>query len=169
MDPSLKADASRKGSYYRRIEDIGRALETLDADRLSPALQFLTYYFGCEKLARGLVGIHARWPALKAYAHSTKIPLLDIQTASSALSLTVRQTELAWIFADFNEQSLLPAISPRTPSARVLRNSITHDFGPSNVARIADLARSHNPRMKRFLGCAEEVLSYQRQHFSDIS
>jgi hypothetical protein len=169
MDPSLKPDLNRKGSYYRRIEDIGRALKKLDIDRLPPAMQFLAYYFGCEKLARGVVGIHLHWPATKTYAHGTRIRLQEIETASKALSLTIGADDLVWTFADFNEQSLLRPIAGVDRSARLLRNSLGHDFGPTNVAHIVERAAFHNRRMQRFLECAAQVLAYQRAHFTAIT
>jgi len=168
MDPSLKPDPNRKGSYYRRIEDIGRALNKLDIDRLSPVMQFLAYYFGCEKLARGVVGIHLRWSATKAYAHGTRIRLKEIEAASRALSLTIGMDDLACTFADFNEQSLLHSIANVDRSARLLRNNLGHDFGPTNVAHIVERASFHNRRMQAFLGCGAQVLAYQRAQFSTI-
>lgn len=167
MDPSLKPDPSRKGSYYRRIEDIDRALTKLEAHRRPTAAQFLAYYFACEKLARAVVGIHAQLSATKAYAHGTTMRLKGIQAASSALSLSVSTDDLVWIFADFNEQSLLPAIAPHS-SARVLRDALGHDFGPTNVVRIAEGARFHNLTMRSFLACGTEVPAYQRAHFSAV-
>jgi hypothetical protein len=168
MDSSLKPDPTRKGCYYRRIEDIDRALNRLDIERLPPAMQFLGYYFGCEKLARGIVGIHLRWPATKAYAHGTRMRLKEIETASKALSLTVGMDDLVCTFADFDEQSLLRAVAGVDRSARVLRNSLGHDFGPTNVAHIVERASFHNRRMQSFLGCAAQVLTYQRTHFGAI-
>lgn len=169
MDPSLKPDPNRKGSYYRRIEDVKRALDSLGADYLSDALQFLAYYFGCEKLARGIVGIHLQWPAMKAYHHRTSLRLDEIKAAAAALGLLVAQDDLEWLFADFQQQSLLrPSTPDWNSSARVLRNTLGHDFGPSNVAKITIHAPFHNPKMRLFLGCVGQVLEYQRIHFVGI-
>jgi len=169
MDPSLKPDPNRKGSYYRRIEDIRRALDSLGVDHLSDAMQFLAYYFGCEKLAHGIVGVHLRWPATKTYHHRRYLRLDEIKAATAALGLPVAHDDLEWVFADFHEQGLLQSPTPVcNTSARVLRNTLGHDLGPTNVARIMAHAPFHNPKMRSFLRCVEPVLAYQRIHFSGI-
>jgi hypothetical protein len=169
MDPSLKPDPNRKGSYYRRIEDIGRALKRLDAEQLPPAVRFLVCYFGCEKLARGIVGIHKRWSANKAYGHDTKLRLDDTKSAAAALNLSIPIDDLNYVFANEQEQQLLLAAnSPFQRSARNLRNVLGHDFGPSNVGLILDHADFLIPKMIKFLDCASEALAYQRAHFSGI-
>jgi len=131
---------------------------------------FLVYYFGCEKIARGLVGIHARLPATKAYRHGASLQFNDIKVAAVALGLPISEKDLEWLFADFNQQHLL---RPPTPdwnnSARYLRNILTHDFGPSNVTRIAKHAPFHNPKMNLFLGCVPTILEYQRLHFAGVA
>jgi hypothetical protein len=55
VDPSLKPDATRKGSYYRRIEDIGRALDAAGVPGLPPAPKFVVYFFASEKVVAGLI------------------------------------------------------------------------------------------------------------------
>jgi hypothetical protein len=72
MDPSLKPDPDLKGSYYRRIEDIERAFKKMEADRLPTASRFLVLYFGCEKLAQGIVGVANGWPPKEVGASATK-------------------------------------------------------------------------------------------------
>lgn len=169
MDPSLKPDPARKGSYYRRIEDVTRALEKLQTDTLSEPVQFLVYYFGCEKIARGMVGIHSRSPARTAYDHKTRLRLEDVKSAAVALGLSVSQEDIDWLFANANQQHLLRSPGVHwTTSARHLRNILTHDFGPSNVAKVAEHAAFHNPRMKSFLRCVPQILAYQRLHFDGI-
>jgi len=170
MDSSLKPDPRQKGSYYRRIEDVARALESLQTDKLSETTLFLVYYFGCEKIARGIVGIHGKLPATKAYHHNTRLRLEDIKAAAVALSLSVSQEELDWLFADFNQQNLLrPPTNDWSSSARYLRNILSHDFGPSNVARIAKHAPFHNPKMKLFLECVPQIHAYQHLHFDGVA
>lgn len=168
MDPSLKPDPLRKDSYYRRIEDVARGLESLDIKSLSETMRFFAYYFGCEKIARGLTGIHARRPATKAYHHKQGLKLNDVKAAAAAIGLQVSQQDLDWLFADFNEQHLLQATPSCTNSARHLRNLVTHHFGPSNIAQVAKHAPYHNPRMETFLGCVPAILEYQRLHFAGV-
>ena len=169
MDPSLKPDPHRKGSYYRRIQDIKRALEKLDVQHLPPTIQFLAYYFACEKLARGIVGIHLCLAATKAYRHNTKVCLPKIRAAATALSLSIPSDDLDYLFADFNEQGVLRSVSSScNSSARVLRNTLGHDFGPSNVANVSTHAGFLIPKMIDFLASANQVLAYQKKHFSNI-
>lgn len=170
MDPSLKPDPDRKGSYYRRIEDIDRALKKLEAASLPKAVQFATYYFACEKLARGIVGIHLRRSATEAYRHSTTkkyLNLDNIKSAAAALKLSISPDDLEYLFATFSKQNLLPA-SQCNSSARVLRNKLGHDLGPSNIEKILNHADFIIPRMNKFLACAKQVLAYQEANFSDI-
>ena len=136
---------------------------------LSEAMLFLVLYFGCEKIARGLVGIQARLPAAKAYRHGQPIQLKDIKAAAAGLGLSVLEQDLDWLFADFNQQHLLRTTSELINSARHLRNNLTHDFGPTSVARIAKHAPFLNPKMSGFLGCIPEILAYQRLHFAGIA
>lgn len=169
MDPSLKPDPLRKGTYYRRIEDVARALGNLQDGGIPAPMRFFVDYFGCEKIARGLIGINKRWPATKAYHHNTILSLCDIQSAASALALPISAGDLVWLFADFNQQHLLKTSMPGiSKSARYLRNKVTHDFGPSNVALVANHAPFLNPKLQAFLACAPVILAYQREHFYNI-
>jgi hypothetical protein len=168
MDPSLKPDPLRKGSYYRRIADVAHGLESLEVKRLSETMRFFAYYFGCEKVARGILGIHARLPATTAYHHNQRLKLSGLKAAAAALRLNVSEQDLDWLFADFNEQHLIQATPSYTNSARYLRNRVTHDFGPSNVARVTRHAPFHNPRMEAFLSRVPAIFAYQKLHFAGI-
>jgi hypothetical protein len=59
--PSLKALPKLKGGYYRRIKDIPRALDEIRLKELPEVIQFLILFFGCEKLALGMMGVNARF------------------------------------------------------------------------------------------------------------
>jgi len=168
MHPSLKPDPLRKGSYYRRIADVARGLESLQVTGLSETMRFFVYYFGCEKIARGLSGIHARWPATTAYHHRQSLKLNDIKAAATAVGLSISQQDLDWLFADFNEQHILQTTPSYTNSARYLRNLVTHHFGPSNVAQVTKHAPFHNPRMEVFLSCVPAICDYQKLHFAGV-
>lgn len=169
MDASLKPDPNRKGSYYRRIEDVARALDSLETGKVSATLRFFVYYFGCEKIARALVGIHTQRPATEVYHHRHSLKLGDIKAAATKIGVPVSSQDLDWIFADFNEQHLLQATSTWTNSARYLRNNATHDFGPSNVARVTSHAPFHNPKMEAVLASVPKILDYQRRHFAGVA
>jgi hypothetical protein len=163
VDPSLAPDADRKGSYYRRIEDIQRALDTdaLRVGALPPGVQFLAYYFGCEKLARAIVGIHKKWPASVAFSHYTRLHLREIQEAAGALGLSVAKDDLQSLFGGAGND----VADSKQPTARALRNRLIHDLGPTHMTQLAEHARSHNPKMKTFLRCAKQVLKYQEMKF----
>ena len=169
MDPSLKPDPLRKGSYYRRLEDVARGLQSLQVGSLSAPVRFFIDYFGCEKIARGLTGIHAQLPASKAYHHRKAISLAEIQAAAAAVALPASANELQCLFADFNEQHLLQSSTQgATNSARYLRNKATHDFGPSNVAQVVAHAPFLNPKLQAFLACVPAILAYQKRHVSNV-
>ena len=169
MDPSLKPDPKRKGSYYRRIEDIDRALKALDADNLPTVAQFATYFFGCEKLAHGIVGIASPSPASTAYSHRTRLELGKVKSAARALNLSIADNDLDYLFAEATEQGVLRGYDPQhTKSARVLRNTLVHDFGPSNANQVSSHAGFLVPKMTTFLDCAKEVLAYLKQNFSGV-
>jgi hypothetical protein len=164
----LKPDPTRKGSYYRRIEDIGRALDTLGVATLPPAPKFVAYFFGCEKLAHGIVGIVAARPAVRQYHHRNGLKLNDIKRAASTMKLHIPASELGWIFADINEQHLL-AGGLALASARVLRNNLTHDFGPTNAEKLVRSAPVLIRMMERFLNCTNDVLAHLRANFAHVS
>jgi hypothetical protein len=165
-DPSLKPDSLRKGSYYRRIEDIERALQELEVARLPVATQFITYFFACEKLAQGVVGIVHQLPADKQYKQ--KLRLAQIKAAASAMNLPIQMADLDWLFADFNEQRLLIAAAGEQYSARFLRNRLSHDFGPWNAKDLIEHGPAHIPRMKAFLACTPNVLAFNKANFGYV-
>jgi hypothetical protein len=167
IDTSLKPDPHRKGSYYRRIEDIGRALETLGVAGLPPAPKFVAYFFGCEKLAYGIVGIASNRPAHSQYGHRSRLDLNNIRKATSAMKLRIPVAELDWIFADIKEQHLLVG-GLSVASARVLRNNLTHDFGPSNAGKLVRSSPVLIPMMERFLSCSDDVLAYLQANFAHV-
>ncbi len=169
MDASLKPDPLRKGSYYRRLADVSRGLESLEVNKLSETMRFFAYYFGCEKVARGLSGIHARRPAKDAYHHRQGLKLDDIKAAAAVIGLRIPPQDLDWLFADHNEQHILQTTPSYMNSARHLRNLVTHEFGPSNVARVTMHVPFHNPRMEEFLSCVPAIFEYQRLHFSGVA
>lgn len=169
MDPSLKPDPRRKGSYYRRLEDVDRGLQNLRSGGLSAPVRFFVDYFGCEKIARGLIGIHAQLPASKAYHHGKTLCLAEIQDAAAALALPVSSDDLQWLFADFKEQRLLQTSTPGISySARCLRNKVMHDFGPSHIALVAAHAPFLNPKLQALLASVPAILEYQTRHFCNV-
>jgi hypothetical protein len=80
-----------KGSYYRRLEDIPRALDRFEVTALpanSPAL-FVAYYFGVEKLAKAIVGINENQPAAVAFHQRVGVRLLQTKSAVRNMKLKV--------------------------------------------------------------------------------
>lgn len=85
--PTLKALPKLKGGHYRRVKDIQRAFDELRVTELPPVVQFLLYFFGCEKLALAIVGVEGQFAAgegqfvhfeqLKKAAESLKISITD--------------------------------------------------------------------------------------------
>jgi hypothetical protein len=168
-DPSLKPDPDRKGSYYRRIEDIDRALQKLDVQHLPPGPRLLAYFFGCEKLAHGIVGICAARPASDQYSHRSRLCLNDIKVAAVTMNLVITPADVDWIFAEYNEQHLLIPAGTARASARHLRNNMTHDFGPTNADNLVQHADFLTPKMIILLGCAKDVLAYLHANFQHVA
>jgi hypothetical protein len=163
---SLKADGERKGSYYRRIEDIHRALRDLSIEHLPTTIKFLGLYFGCEKLAYGIVGIHFGYPAADAYSHRHYLCLTELEKAALALKLPVLTDSLCFLFADRKDLPRLHALNAPWPeSARIMRNKVGHDLGPTNIEHVRDRALFFIPKMAAFLGCSTRVLSHLSAHY----
>lgn len=151
--PSLKPLPKLKGGYYRRIKDIDRALEEMDAKQLPPVVQLLIFYFACEKLALGIVGIKNRWPVEDAFHIDRRVHLSDLKSAAKLLKLSIHDGDLDLLFGT----ALM--------TARTLRNTLNHDLGPSNVKLVRHHSGALLPIMRKFLECAKEVHDYQRRNF----
>jgi hypothetical protein len=153
---SLKPLPKMLGGYYRRIADINRALVEMDAEKLPAVVQFLVVYFACEKLALGATGIACRWAVEDAYDRNMNIDLARLQSAAIALSLSISDGDLARLFGMKNDNP---------PTARMLRNALNHDFGPSRVKLVRSHCKELLPIMRKFLACIDEVHKYQMQNF----
>lgn len=167
MHHSLKPDGARKGSYYRRIEDMLAALEYLRVDDLSDEMKFLTYFFACEKLEKAVIGISRRISANGVFR--SVHDLAAIKKGVSDLSLTISDDDLAWLFGNDSDVLALVVHAPQgCRPAKQLRNALAHELGPSNAQNITKYAPFHIPKMKFFLSSAEAVLAYQRANFSAV-
>lgn len=80
------------------------------------------------------------------------------------MKLRISASEIEWLFADFNEQHLL-LDEIALGSARILRNNLAHDFGPTNAEKLVKSAPVLIPIMERFLDCANDVLAYLQANF----
>ena len=157
LDWSFEPNPDLKGSYYRRLEDIPEALAKFDVTTLptnSPA-QFIAYYFGAEKLAKAIVGINDRQPAVVAFHHRVGVRLLETKSAARNIGLTISEAELD---ALFEHQSRLPQPS----SAITIRNRLSHDFGPTQVSHIRQHAPRLIPIMRKFIADVDPVLKHLR-------
>lgn len=165
-DPTLKADPDQKGSYYRRLADVEAGLQLLEPG-LKVEMLFFTSAFGCEKIARGLVGIHAAKPAGEVYSRSHPMQLVEIKAAAQALTLPISLAQLDQIFASEKEiQTGLLGANPVCPySARTLRNKVAHDFGPSHVQLVSNFATALIETMRVLRHCVPEIHNYLSTHF----
>ena len=157
LDPSFEPDPDLGGSYYRRLEDIQRALTKFEVTALpanSPA-QFVAYYFGAEKLAKAIVGINDKQPAAIAFHHRVGVRLLETKSAARNMMLSISEADLD---ALFEHQSRLPQPS----SAITIRNRLFHDFGPTQVCHIRQQAPRLTPIMIKFIGDVDAVLKHLR-------
>jgi hypothetical protein len=149
----LKPDGGKKGSYFRRIDDIKKGLQKIDASKLPSGGRFLFLYYGCEKLGKGIVGIHEKWKAEAAYEMT--LELSELKSAVKALNLPTTDAELDNLF-----------LSSKNTSARYWRNKIVHDFGPSNVANVLKNSVALNRQMHDFLdGCTPAILKYLKTNY----
>ena len=158
MDPSLKPDPKLKGSYYRRIKDIDFAFKKMEADRLPTAARLLVLYFGCEKLAQGIVGIANSWPPDDVFGRGKSPDPRKIETAVMALKLTFLTSDIDHLFAKWNDTNKKPLREPI--SARDLRDAVVHNFGPTNVGFVLSKAALLLPKMEGFLSCRPQVLAH---------
>jgi hypothetical protein len=153
-DPSFDSDPNTKGSYRRRIEDIALALAEINAEKLSPAANFVALFFGCEKLAQAVVGIAGKVPADQQYLPKNKIKLPKVLAARDRLGLTVSHHDVRELFSTEAE------CAGGRLSARVLRNNLVHDFGPTRAKKVAAASARLTPAMKRFLAEVPHVVAY---------
>jgi hypothetical protein len=153
---TFSIDRSVKGTYRRRIADIGKALSEFGATRLpanSPA-QFVAYYFGCEKLAKGIDGI-AREVSTKNSFEDSDMNLQRIMEARGKLCLpNIDDDELALLFDVQPKTNKFPNV------ARTIRDRIFHDSGPTNVGHAAKHAAKLLPIMRKFLSSEPHVQKY---------
>lgn len=158
MHWSYSPDPNCKGNYRRRIEDIQRALDAMEIARLPPTVQFVAYFFGCEKLANGIVGIAKGQKAKEAYTHNTRMCLSNLKVVAPTLGITFPADDLQYIFAAKRDPAVPPPIGT---SARLLRNDLAHDFGPTKVSDVGRAASTFfNPKMIQFLACSKQVVTY---------
>jgi len=155
LDWTFSANPRTKGTYCRRLGDIRLATGKFATAKLpsdSPA-RFLGYYFGCEKLAKAVLGIARLWPAEKAFYHKTPLDLEQLRTAIKKLGIAFADPDLTKIFGT------QPA--PAKPTfGREIRNRLIHDFGPSNVDHAKAAANVLAPLMMKFLACEHQAQEY---------
>jgi hypothetical protein len=153
MNWTFYPDPNLGGTYYRKIEDIQRGLSELGADQLSEPARFVALYFGCEKLAKMIVGIHLCRNANDATEGNLKID--ELRAAVKALDISVMRSDIDDLFVpDRGDISIV--------SGRALRNRLTHEFGPTNVIRARDHSPKLTPLARSFLAKSSEVLAILR-------
>jgi hypothetical protein len=155
LDWSFQPDPDLKGSYYRRIEDIPRALTKFGVSKLSPnsAAQFIAYYYGAEKLAKAIAGINKDQPAKDAFGRFVSVKLPETKYAASKMKLKISEPGLDALF-EHQWQRKQPT------SAITIRNRLSHDFGPTQVWHIHQHAPRLIPIMVTFIGDIDRVLKH---------
>ena len=161
LDWSFEPDPQMKGTYYRRLQDIPRALARFEVMALPPnsAAQFVPYFFGAEKMAKAIVGINGDQPAEDAFRPSVRVKLPDTKSAAHAMKLKVSMAELD---ALFEHQGQLK----RPSSAITIRNRLFHDFGPTQVRHVREHAPQLIPIMVKFIGDVDRVLKHLRKRWA---
>jgi hypothetical protein len=119
-------------------------------------------------LAHAIVGIEKGVSAEDAYGAGIKINLSRIKRAIPLLGMTFPVDDLQFIFADYRRSR---NADPQPPlpigtSARMLRNYLVHDFGPTNVNKLAERPASLiAPKMVQFLACTKEVIAHLKRNW----
>jgi hypothetical protein len=150
------ANALNKGTYFRRLEDIETGLREVDKSKLSPGGRFLFLYYGCEKLAKGIIGIHGQWPADDAY--DRQLDLVELKIAANAMKLRIPESLLTTLFK-----------SSDSTAARYWRNRVVHDFGPTNVRNVVTHSTILNKKIHDFLKTyTPVVLAYLTKHYGHL-
>ena len=155
LDWSFEPNPDLKGSYYRRLEDIPEALAKFDVTTLpaNSAAQFVACYFGAEKLAKAIVGIHKARSAKNAFRQS--VDHATVKPAARELKLRISEAELDALF-EHQTRLLQPS------SAITIRNRLFHDFGPTQVSHIRQHAPRLVPIMAKFIDDIDPVLKHLR-------
>src|SRR4051794_8304688 len=82
--------------YARKIEDINRGLAELGAEALPEPARFITLYFGCEKLAKCIVGIYLGRTANEAT--DCGLHLQELKDAIGQLKIQVSVPDIELLF-----------------------------------------------------------------------
>jgi hypothetical protein len=96
LDWTFSVNPRTKGTYSRRLSDIRLATGKFSTAKLpndSPA-RFLGYYFGCEKLAKAVLGIAKLLPAEQAFDHKTPLHLEQLKTALKKVGIAFAEPDL---------------------------------------------------------------------------
>lgn len=147
----IERNPKSKGSYRRRLDDAFVALDCLKVDSFRPEAAFIFYYLACEKVAKVMIGISRRKPAL-SYFKKINVRVSDLTIASKFLSCGISKGDIEAIFSD------IPT------SACHLRNKLIHDIGPTHVFLIQKSAPNHVNRMRKFLRCRKAIIRHMDLH-----
>ena len=161
LDRSFEPDPNLKGSYCRRLQDIPLALAKFDVTALpanSPA-QFVAYYFGAEKMAKAIVGIHKARSAKNAFGRFVSVKLPETKSAARNMSLKIEEADLDALFEHQTHH-------PQPSSAITIRNRLSHDFGPTQVSHIRQHAPRLIPIMVKFIRDIDPVLEHLRERWA---
>ena len=97
---TLKPAGSKdyKGTYFRRLDDIRKGLLEIDKSKMPAGGRFLFLYYGCEKLGKGIVGIHKTRAADEAYDQHLHLSELG------RMGLAIPDAELDALFVGDDKQ-----------------------------------------------------------------
>ena len=156
LDWSFRPDPNLKGSYYRRIADIPRALAGFEVRKLPPncPAQFVAYYFGAEKLGKAIAGILGLVPADEAFEYVAVEPE-KVKGAVAPMQLHISDTAIDALFVRDDA-------TKQPDTAREIRNRLFHDFGPTQVCHVRKHAPRLIPLMVGLIGDIDNVLAYLR-------
>lgn len=132
-------------SYHAAIDDIRRARK-LRAGDMRRIAEFLVAYYGCEKLAKAIVGINARRGVRRAM--NDKPSASEIEKAANELGIVFPRTP-DW-FKIFGNKA--------DTTARKLRDKLVHELGPGYLKKALGRYPTLMPMMEGFLVWLPQVL-----------
>lgn len=155
MGTGSHAGRKLKGTYFRRINDIQLAFDKFGVERLTGPAKFVVYYWGCEKLARALIGIANELPAPTQFPEDKSNPfkLTDVRASLLRLGMTFDEQQLRCLFDDQKNQ-----LNPT--SAKRIRDRLFHDFGPTQIGHVLKNQGTLHTTMLAFLKLRSDAIDH---------
>lgn len=157
-----------KGFYYRRLEDIPKALCLLLLSETPLALRFIVLYAAAEKMAWNLIGLSGERPAFELDDKLGGPNLDNLKKAAISIGLSVSKDDLDLLFKNRKDFEAAGIRDSYTLSARRLRDGFFHDLGPTKIANIERMAPTYIPLLEAFIAEIPVVLSFIDEKYQGV-